>query len=134
MMGLCYDLHLHSALSPCADNDMTPARIAGFLKLSGADVISICDHNSARNLPAAKKACDFYGVKLLPGIETNTAEEIHMLCYFPTVEAALDMGEEIYRTLPDIPVDKEIWGEQLIFDEEPRDLLIFRPSLSRTRE
>lgn len=117
-MGLFYDLHVHSALSPCADNDMTPSGIAGFSKLSGADVVAIADHNSARNLPAAQKVCDFYGLKLLPAIETNTAEEIHLLCYLPTVEAALDMGEEIYKTLPDMPIDKEIWGEQLIVDEE----------------
>ena len=118
--GLFYDLHVHSALSPCADNDMTPAAIAGFLALSGAEVIAVTDHNSAKNLPAVKKACDHYGIRLIPGIEANTSEEIHLLCYFPEIGAALDMGERIYETLPDISADRSIWGEQLIIDENDR--------------
>jgi PHP family Zn ribbon phosphoesterase len=116
-MKLKYDLHIHSALSPCADNDMTPSSIAGFRLLSGADVISICDHNSALNTPYAKKACDEYKIRFIPGIEVNTAEEIHVLCYFSGVGAALEMGEIIYRSLPDIKVDSDIWGEQLVINE-----------------
>lgn len=87
-----YDLHIHSCLSPCADREMTPATIAGLCALNGADVIAIADHNSALNLPAAEKCCKAYGVKLLPALEANTAEEIHLLCYFPTVQAALAMA------------------------------------------
>ncbi len=112
-----YDLHLHSCLSPCADDDMTPATIAGMAKLAGADLIAITDHNSARNLPAAKKACDAYGLRLLPGIEVNTAEEIHLLCYFQTVETALLFGEMLYQVLPDFTYDSTVWGKQLVMDE-----------------
>ncbi len=112
-----YDLHLHSCLSPCADDDMTPATIAGMAKLAGADIIAITDHNCARNLPAAKKACEAYGVRLLPGIEVNTAEEIHLLCYFAAVETALQFGEMLYQALPDFPYDPAVWGKQLVMDE-----------------
>lgn len=117
-----YDLHVHSALSPCADNTMTPASIAGFLTLSGADVVAVSDHNSARNLPAAKKACNAFGIKLLPAIEVNTAEEIHLLCYFSEIEQALELGEKIYGTLPDVRADPSVWGSQLVFDENDRVL------------
>lgn len=113
-----YDLHLHSALSPCADNDMTPSTVVGLMVLAGAEVIAITDHNSARNLPAAKKAAENYNVKLIPGIEVNTSEEIHLLCYFKGVDEALKMGEMIYDSLPDIINDETIWGEQLVIDEE----------------
>ena len=51
------DLHIHSCLSPCGDEDMTPANICGMAKLKGLDAIAICDHNSARNLPAAQELC-----------------------------------------------------------------------------
>lgn len=119
-MGLKYDLHIHTALSPCADDDMTPSTVAGMAKLAGLDVIAVADHNSARNLAATKKACDHYGIRLIPAIEANTAEEIHVLCYFPSVHAALEMGELLYRSLPDIPADPDIWGEQLVMDEEDR--------------
>ena len=92
-----YDLHIHSCLSPCADREMTPATIAGLCALNEADVIAIADHNSARNLPAAEICCKAYGVKLLPALEANTAEEIHLLCYFPTVAAALAMWLGVKR-------------------------------------
>jgi PHP family Zn ribbon phosphoesterase len=117
-VALKYDLHIHTALSPCADNDMTPATVAGMAKLAGLDLIAISDHNSARNLPAAKEACHYYGLKLLPAIEVTSAEEIHLLCYFPSVEAALEMSDAIYDSLPDIKADPEIWGEQLVMDTE----------------
>lgn len=112
-----YDLHIHSCLSPCAENEMTPANIAGFAKLNGIDIIAVTDHNSALNLPAVKRACDEYGLILLPGIEVNTSEEIHILTYFADVETALEMGRRIYERLPEMPYDREIWGSQLVMDE-----------------
>lgn len=111
-----YDLHIHSCLSPCADDDMTPATIAGFAKLNGIDIIAVTDHNSAENLPAVKEACDAYGLILLPGIEANTAEEIHLLMYFKSVDDALAAGRRIYETLPPISADSSVWGNQLIMD------------------
>ncbi len=112
-----YDLHIHSCLSPCADNDMTPSTVAGMAKLGGADIIAVTDHNSALNLPAVKACCDAYDLKLLPGIEVTTAEEIHVLCYFKTVDKALLFGEFLYELIPDIPCDEAIWGSQLVCNE-----------------
>ena len=120
-----YDLHIHSCLSPCADREMTPATIAGLCALNGADVIAIADHNSARNLPAAEKCCKAYGVKLLPALEANTAEEIHLLCYFPTVAAALAMGDALYESLPEFDWDPDIWGPQWVMNED--DEIITQP-------
>lgn len=117
-----YDLHLHSCLSPCADDDMTPANIAGWAKLAGAELIAVTDHNAACNLPAVERACREYGLCLLPGIEVNTAEELHLLCYFKTVAAALEFGEMLYAALPAFPYDPAIWGRQLVMDEEDRVL------------
>ena len=113
-----YDLHIHSALSPCADRDMTPANIAGLAKLAGAELLAVADHNSALNLPAAQAACDAYGLGLLPAIEANTAEEVHLLCYLPTVEAALELGEIFYAHLPAYGYDPAIWGEQWVMDTD----------------
>lgn len=115
-----YDLHLHTCLSPCADRDMTPATVAGLAKLAGARLIAVTDHNSALNLPAAQRACREYGLRLLPGLEVTTAEEVHLLCYFKTVEAALEYGRRLYAALPPLPCDPLIWGEQWVMDEEDR--------------
>lgn len=99
---------------------MTPATVAGLAKLAGAELIAVTDHNSALNLPAAEAACRAYGLRLLPGIEVNTAEEMHLLCYFKTVERALEYGEALYEALPAFPYDPAVWGEQLVMDEEDR--------------
>ncbi len=122
---MTYDLHIHSCLSPCAEDDMTPANIAGFAKLNGIDLIAVTDHNSAENLPAVQRACDEYGILLLPGIEVTTAEEIHLLTYFPTVEAAVNMSTILYENLPAHPYEKEIWGKQLVMNEH--DEILHQP-------
>ncbi len=122
MSALRADLHVHTCLSPCANDDLTPATAAGLAKLAGADILAVTDHNSARSLPAAQAACREYGLLLLPGVEANTREEIHLLCYFPDVETALDFSDRLYEALPVFPYDPAIWGRQLVMDENDRVL------------
>ena len=117
---MTYDLHIHSCLSPCAADDCTPASIAGFARLCGIDLIAVTDHNTAENLPAAAAACAAYGVRLLPGIEVNTREEIHLLTYLPTIEAALELSARLHKALPDYPYDAAVWGRQLVVDADDR--------------
>lgn len=112
------DLHIHSCLSPCADDDMTPANICGMAHLKGLDAIAVTDHNSARNLPYVKEAADYYGLLLLPGMEITTREEVHLLGYFPTVEAAVAAGEIFSSHLPPIPNRPEFFGRQLVTDTD----------------
>lgn len=82
MMNLAYDLHIHSCLSPCGDDDMTPANIAGMAALKGLDVVALTDHNTCRNCPAFMAAAAEYGVLAVPGMEINTSEEVHAVCLF----------------------------------------------------
>ena len=51
-MKLYCDLHLHSCLSPCGDEDMTPNNIVNMAKLKGLSCIALTDHNTARNCRA----------------------------------------------------------------------------------
>ena len=99
-----YDLHIHTCLSPCGENDMTPATVAGLSALAGLDIIAICDHNTAGNVQAVQQAAAALapGLLVIPGIELTCAEELHMVCLFPTAEAAEAAGEEIYAALPPI--------------------------------
>lgn len=117
-MRLFCDLHIHSCLSPCGDELMTPNNIAGMAMLKGLDAIAVADHNSARNLPALSKTCAGMGVLLLPAMELTTAEEVHLLSYFPTVEAALDFSEELHGCLPPIQNRPDIFGPQQVLDED----------------
>lgn len=116
-MILHYDFHIHSALSPCSDIDMTPNNIVNMAKLKGLDVIAITDHNSIDNVAPAMKAGMREGIIVIPGMEVQTIEEVHILCLFPTIEAARQIAEIVYENLPDISNRPDIFGEQLIFNE-----------------
>ena len=112
------DLHIHSCLSPCADDDMTPANICGMAHIKGLQAIAVTDHNTARNLPYVKEAADFYGLILLPGIEVTTREEVHLLGYFRTVDAAVECGEVFSSHLPPMKNKPSFFGNQLVMNTD----------------
>ncbi len=114
-MSVFYDLHIHSALSPCGDEDMTPNNIVNMACLLGLDMIALTDHNTAGNVRAVCKVAEGK-IKVVPGIEVTTAEEVHTVCYFPTVEAAEDMGEFLKKNMQEIKNRPEIFGRQLFMD------------------
>ena len=80
MSKFYYDFHLHSCLSPCGDDDMTPNNIANMAALSGLDVIAVTDHNTAGNARAVVEAGEKAGVCVVPGIELETSEECMFCC------------------------------------------------------
>ena len=123
-MGLYhYDLHIHSALSPCAENDMTPVTIVGLAKLNGLDFVAISDHNSIKNVEVAMAAGQFYGINVVPAMELQTNEDIHILCLFRNFEGLKSFYSEInFSTRLNKP---KIFGEQRIIDEDDNIVLIF---------
>lgn len=116
-MRLAIDLHIHSALSPCAHNDMTPANIVNMSVLKGLDAIAITDHNACFNLSFAQSCAKEAGIIFIPGIEVTTAEEVHILVYFDSVQNAMDFGDVVYNSLPLIENRGSLFGDQLIVDE-----------------
>lgn len=115
-MKLFYDLHLHSCLSPCGDNDMSPYNLVNMAKLLGYDIIALTDHNSAENCESAVKIGKDTGLTVVPGMELCTSEEIHNVCLFPTVEKATEFSRFIKTTMPPVKNKEEIFGQQLIMD------------------
>ena len=81
-----YDLHIHSCLSPCGDDDSTPNSIAGMGELNGLQIMALTDHNTCKNCPAFFKACKNHGILPVAGMELTTAEDIHAVCLFPNLE------------------------------------------------
>ncbi len=116
-MRIYYDLHIHSALSPCADDDMTPCNIVHMAHIKGLDAIAVTDHNCAKNVRAAIKVGEQVGVTVIAGMEITTAEEVHVLAYFPTADAAEKADAVIRGTLPPMKNRADIFGRQLILDE-----------------
>ena len=129
-MRFYYDLHIHSCLSPCGDDDMTPYNIVNMAKLNGLDVIAITDHNSSRNAPAVLKAADEIGLVAIAGMGLTTREDVHILTLFPNVENALEFNDFVDSKRMRIENRTEIYGSQLIMNDrdeiigEEKDLLI----------
>ena len=115
-MSLFYDLHIHSALSPCGDEDMTPNNIVNMSVLKGLDVIAVTDHNSAANARSCVECGKRAGILVLPGIEIETSEEVHLLALFSTPDDAENMSSVICNKLPKIKNRVDIFGEQYVMD------------------
>ena len=127
---LHFDFHFHSCLSPCGDEAMTPATIAGMCKLSGLDAAALTDHNTCGNCAAFCQAAEAYGLLALPGMELCTMEEVHVLCLFANLNDALDFDAAVYPHILPISNDEALFGQQLYYHEndafcvtEPRLLI-----------
>ncbi len=117
MIRAAVDLHMHSALSPCGDEMMTPGNIVGMAAINGLHAIAVTDHNSSQNVRAAVAIGKAMGVVVVPGMELESVEEIHVVCLFKTIEAL-----EAFQKIVDesyVPAENrpEIFGDQLIFNE-----------------
>ena len=119
-MKLFADTHIHSCLSPCGGEDMTPNNIVNMSLIKGLDLIAVTDHNSAANLRPVMKAAEGTGLCVVPGMELETSEEVHVLAYFDLPEKAEELGREVYKYLPDMPNNSKFFGPQLIMDEHDR--------------
>ena len=112
------DLHVHTALSPCAGDSATPPNIVASAIENGMQMIAVTDHNSAENVGAVVKCGKLHGLKVIPGMEVASREEAHMLCLLNTVESALELQKIIYAALPDAPNRPDYFGRQLVMDGE----------------
>jgi hypothetical protein len=117
-MSLLADFHNHSCLSPCGSLELSPRRLAELAAARGARVLALTDHNSSLNCPAFARVCPPLGILPLFGMEATTQEEIHILCLFTRLDAALAFGDYAYRLLMPFPNDPEKTGDQVYVDEE----------------
>lgn len=117
-MEVYADLHIHTALSPCGDNNMTPNNIVNMAKLKGLGVIAITDHNSCENVKACISAASETDLTVIPGMELQTREDIHAVCLFNSMDKAYAFQDYVYKHLPDIKNRPDIFGEQIVFDKD----------------
>jgi 3',5'-nucleoside bisphosphate phosphatase len=110
------DLHIHTCLSPCGDLKMTPRKIIDKVLSQNIDIIAICDHNSAENVPALINAANGKDVLVLSGMEICSREEIHVLAFFENIETAFEMQAKVYENFHG-KNEPEIFGMQVIGNE-----------------
>ncbi len=115
------DLHTHTCLSPCAELDLHPAGLVEAAISAGLDAVAVCDHNSAENVAAVRRAGRAAGLAVVPGMEITSEEEVHILGLFPDLESALAMQSRVYRSLPGRN-RPEVFGMQVVADEHAQVL------------
>lgn len=118
MIPLHYDLHIHSCLSPCGDNESTPGNIVGMAVVKGLDVIALTDHNTCKNCEAAMAIGEAYGITVIPGMELTTSEEVHVLCLFYNLEDAMRFDAFIEPRILDIPNNPKAFGDQFLCNDD----------------
>ena len=111
-----YDLHIHSCLSPCGDEDNTPNNIAGMAYLSGIKIVALTDHNTTKNCPAFFEAAKRYGIIPVAGLELTTSEDIHLVCLFEKLNSALKFDEYLQERRVLIKNRTDVFGDQLILN------------------
>jgi PHP family Zn ribbon phosphoesterase len=111
------DLHIHTLLSPCAENNMLPSTVLGRVKELGIEVIAITDHNTVENVASFWEKGREMGITVIPGMELQTSEDIHLVCLFNSLEEAAQFQKVVYQKLPPLKNQRDIFGEQWIVDK-----------------
>ncbi len=97
---------------------MTPNNIAGMGSLKGLNIMALTDHNSCGNCPAFFEACRKFGIIPIAGMELTTAEDIHLVCLFSELDAAMDFDALIKPRIMPIKNRPDIFGNQLYLDRD----------------
>ena len=130
------ELHVHTVLSPCAEVEMIPPLIVHEALERGITLIAITDHNASANVSAVRKAAQGTPLVVLPGMELQTLEEVHLLCLFDSLEQLQEWQNIVDRALPPLRNRPDFFGEQYVVDENGQlisqedRLLIVSTSLS----
>ena len=111
------DLHVHTVLSPCAEIEMIPPLIVQNALGKNIDLIAITDHNASENVRAVQKAAQATKLTVLPGMEVQSREDVHLLTLFETIDALETWQAEVDKSLPDLQNQADFFGEQFVVDE-----------------
>lgn len=95
---------------------MSPRKIIEKSLEKNLDIIGICDHNSAENVEGVIRAGERKKIRVIPGMEICSREEVHLLALFETTGQALLMQEYVYGSLPG-KNSPDMFGYQIIADE-----------------
>jgi len=109
------DLHLHTVLSPCGELEMGAPEIAAAYRSAGIELCAVTDHNAVENVPAVRGAAAGNPV-VLSGMEVQSAEDIHVVVLFPDDETAAEYRKWLWKEMPPIANDPDVFGDQLVID------------------
>jgi 3',5'-nucleoside bisphosphate phosphatase len=108
------DLHIHTVLSGCAEVEMIPSLILQQAEKKGLNLIAITDHNACHNAEAVMEAARGTSIHVLPGMELQSREEVHLLCLFDTVKSCQAWQEKVFQKLPPLANKENLFGPQYV--------------------
>jgi PHP family Zn ribbon phosphoesterase len=108
------DLHIHTVLSGCAEVEMIPSLILRQAERKGLNLIAITDHNACHNAQAVMEAAVGTNIHVLPGMELQSREEVHILCLFDTVESCQAWQKKVFQKLPPLANKENFFGPQYV--------------------
>ncbi|MDK9710847.1 phosphoesterase [Acidaminobacter sp.] len=117
-MLLYYDLHMHTCLSPCGEEEMTPNNVVNMAMIKGLDILAIADHNHCGNVRSAMAVAAKRDMLLVPAMELQTLEDVHVLCLFRRVEDLEAFFEIVDGAMLKLPNRPERFGHQLLMDDQ----------------
>jgi PHP family Zn ribbon phosphoesterase len=115
---LQFDLHVHTALSACAENVLSPARLVARAARVGLGVVAVTDHNASAHVGLCLQLGSELGVRIVPGMEVTSREEVHLLALFRDPCALVDFQELVDASLPPGENVPEVFGYQVIYDRD----------------
>ena len=110
-----FDLHVHTALSACAENTMSPCRIIARAHGAGLGMVGITDHNASANVRPTLEQGRRYGICVVPGVEMTSREEAHVLVLFDRIETLDEWQQVIDDNLPAAANVPDIFGDQVVY-------------------
>ena len=110
------ELHAHTVLSPCAEVEMIPPLIVPAALAKGINLLAITDHNASANVIAVQHAAQGTGLTVVPGMEFQTREDVHVLCLFDTLAQLAAWQDVVNEHLPPLENNIEYFGEQFVVD------------------
>jgi 3',5'-nucleoside bisphosphate phosphatase len=96
---------------------MIPPFIVKAAEDRGINLLAITDHNASANVAAVQRAARGTSLTVLPGMELQTREEVHLLCLFDTLEQLEQWQEFVDQHMPPQENNIEFFGEQFVVDE-----------------
>ncbi len=112
------DLHVHTALSACAENLMSPRRVVEAARARDVELLAVTDHNASAHVRIVCHRARACGIAVLPALEVTSREEVHLLAYFAEIEHLEAFQRMVDEGLPDIPNDPEGFGPQVLYDAQ----------------
>ena len=113
-----FDLHVHSALSACAEDVMSPRQVILRARDAGLSMLAVADHNASAHVQTARRLGGDLGIVVVPGMEVESREEVHILVYFTELPALAEFQVLVDQALPQQPNAPEVFGYQLLYDEQ----------------